>query len=303
MHALRDQTIEELASHGFAARLAPITMIDSIKDRIRGFKEQELLSQTFYNRYLSWANENYTDKIPGIKSVMMIAVPDKITKLHFRYKGKDHTAVIPPTYVYKGVDPLVESAMEAIFAPLNFHYKKANLYEKSLAVGTGLGYYGRNNIFYVPGMGSFVRLLAYYTDIPCEGYGEYKPVSMPECATCRACVNACPTGSISEQRFLINAERCLTYLNENEGVFPEWVEPGWHNAIIGCMRCQAVCPKNKDFLDEIGREVSFSEEETAMILDKTPWDAVPDTLRQKIDDLDMRYYYNVLERNLRVLIH
>ena len=39
---------------------------------------------------------------------------------------------------------------------------------KLLAVHGGIAEYGRNNITYVSGMGSFMRLTAVYSDMPCE---------------------------------------------------------------------------------------------------------------------------------------
>ena len=119
---------------------------------------------------------------------------------------------------------------------------------------------------------------------------------------CRLCLKACPTGSIRETHFTIDAERCLTYLNENDGPFPDWVDPTWHNAIVGCMECQNACPQNKDLINKIERQVDFTANETATILEKTPWDALPKPLRKKLDQLDMTEYYGVLARNLKVLM-
>jgi len=56
-----------------------------------------------------------------------------------------------------------------------------------------------------------------------------------------------------DNRFLIHAENWLGFLNEMEPDFPYWVQlqPDWHNALIGCMRCQFMYPVNKPYLGKI----------------------------------------------------
>jgi len=69
-------------------------------------------------------------------------------------------------------------------------------------------------------------------------------------------------------RQIIKAERCITYLNEKDSKipFPDWLEPSWHNAITGCMRCQIACPYNKDFRDRYENRDEFTKEETEYLL-------------------------------------
>ncbi|HAA85103.1 MAG TPA: hypothetical protein DCE14_01985 [Kosmotogaceae bacterium] len=127
-----------------------------------------------------------------------------------------------------------------------FSVGRAALPEKLLAARTGLAGYGRNNITYVPKAGSYHRLVALYTDMPCEDYEWQSPSRLDECKNCSACIRSCPTGCIVEERFLINASRCLTYFNESRRPFPSWVNSKWHNAIIGCLKCQMICPANPE---------------------------------------------------------
>jgi len=106
-----------------------------------------------------------------------------------------------------------------------------------------------------------------------------------------------------KDRFLIHADHCLTYLNENKGDFPSWVTERSHNALVGCMHCQIVCPQNKNFLQLKEQTVNFSEEETSIILQKTPREHLPKTLAEKLVRLDIDEYYNLLPRNLSVLLN
>ena len=115
-------------------------------------------------------------------------------------------------------------------------------------------------------MGSFIQLVAFFSDLPCPEDTWREPVMLERCQKCKACVNNCPTGAIPTDRFLLHAERCLVFFNERppEYPFPEWVAPSAHNSLIGCMTCQQVCPENKVFLDQFADEVAFSHEETCL---------------------------------------
>jgi epoxyqueuosine reductase len=68
------------------------------------------------------------------------------------------------------------------------------------------------------------------------------------------------------------------------------------------MRCQLVCPVNRDQLNRIVPGVAFSEEETARLLQKPPWNTLSDETRRKLTEIAMDDSYEVLARNLEVLI-
>jgi epoxyqueuosine reductase len=116
-------------------------------------------------------------------------------------------------------------------------------------------------------------------------------------------VRHCPAGAITLERFLIRAERCLTFHNErlSDVPFPAWVDPAWHNCLVGCMHCQQVCPENKEFLEWVEEGAAFSEEETALLLEGDGVDQLSIETRVKFERFDMMDLFEVLPRNLRVL--
>jgi epoxyqueuosine reductase len=173
---------------------------------------------------------------------------------------------------------------------------------KLLAARSGLVQYGRNNICYVSGLGSFLQLVAAYSDMPCEEDSWQETMMMKNCEECELCRRACPTGAIPSDRFLLRAERCISYHNEKKGnvPFPEWMDASWHNCIVGCMRCQRVCPQNKDVIQWTGEEEEFSEEETALLLKGARYDDLPVTTRRKLEHLDLVDYLDGLPRNLGI---
>jgi epoxyqueuosine reductase len=169
-------------------------------------------------------------------------------------------------------------------------------------VKSGLAQYGKNNITYVPGFGSYHRLVAFATDRSWQEDSWSESKMMKICETCNKCRENCPTHCIPTDRFLLHVENCLTWHNEREDDLVSWIKPEWHHMLIGCMRCQLVCPVNRDQLNRIVPGVAFSEEETARLLQKSPWDTLSDETRRKLTEIAMDDSYEVLARNLEVLI-
>jgi epoxyqueuosine reductase len=162
--------------------------------------------------------------------------------------------------------------------------------------------YGKNNIAYVEGLGSFMRLKAFLSDMPTGKSDWLEPQVMKECDRCKACLNACPTRAIVPDRFLVHAERCITFLNEGTEEFPEWLDPSWHNSLVGCMKCQLVCPVNKRFVKWVEEGETFNEAETELILSGVPLDHVSPETAHKLNRSYMAEYLDVLPRNLRALL-
>jgi len=86
-------------------------------------------------------------------------------------------------------------------------------------------------------------------------------------------------------RFLVHIERCLTFHNEHPAdvPFPEWIDPSWHNCLVGCMVCQKVCPANKKVLNWIEPGPIFSEDETKLLVKGTILDDLPSDTKKKIN--------------------
>ena len=147
------------------------------------------------------------------KSLIVAAVPSPPIKVVFNHQGRPFEAMVPPTYAdAKEVDEKVLAAMRRCDPSARF--ERAHLPVKTLASRTGVILYGRNNIGYVPERGSYHRLTAFLTDVEVEETIWGGKEMLPACKTCRKCLEACPNHVILEDRFLIRAERCLTYLNE-----------------------------------------------------------------------------------------
>ncbi|MFA5312977.1 MAG: 4Fe-4S double cluster binding domain-containing protein, partial [Methanomassiliicoccales archaeon] len=148
----------------------------------------------------------------------------------------------------------------------------------------------------------FHRLLAFYTDLDLRTDDWQEREMLPACATCRMCMKACPVSAIVEDRFLIHAERCLTFFDEmpSDRAFPSTISVDSHNALIGCMKCQNVCPYDKKVRDWAEEGESFSEEETAFLLSGTFEGDMANEICRKLErhGLDL----TIFPRNLEVLL-
>jgi epoxyqueuosine reductase len=284
-------------------RTVSIIHLKDLQTEIIEWKRNGLITEKFYKQNYGQFSFKPPATLPNARSIIVIGIPQKITPVEFFYKGKRHQTVLPPTYVYSEVRTTCKEILSQILEKKRYFVDRAILPLKLLAVKSGLAKYGKNNICYVNEMGSFTRLEAFYTDYEFLTDEWHEKKIMKSCSTCSLCQNACPTHCIPKERFLIHADRCLTYLNENKGDFPSWVNVQSHNALVGCMHCQIVCPQNKKFLQFNKQTVNFTEEETSIILQKTPRRHLSKALAKKLIRFDIDEYYPLLGRNLSVLMN
>ncbi len=289
---------------GWPARIVPIEHLPNIKKAIVGRHEQALFDETFYQERLTWFSFEPPEELPAVRSMIVLAVPVPTFRTFFRWKGRDVAGILPPTYVgYQSTTRRVQTSAGELLAREGYEAAPTRLPLKTLAVSSGLADYGRNNITYVSGMGSFHQLVGCYSDMPPADDPWREPQMLARCEKCTACLRHCPTGAIREDRFLLHAERCLAYQNERAGDFPGWINPVWHNSLLGCMLCQQACPENREFVGRIEDKSGFSEEETELILAGTTADRLPLDTLAKLQELDLLEDLPSLARNLGVLLN
>lgn len=114
--------------------------------------------------------------------------------------------------------------------------------ERELAARAGMGAVGKNTMLLHPEAGSWFLLgelflsLDLAPDVPLADL----------CGSCTLCLEACPTGALSEP-YRLDSNRCISYWTiEHRGALPEAAREmvgGW---VFGCDVCQEVCPWNRE---------------------------------------------------------
>jgi epoxyqueuosine reductase len=292
---------EILEKNGFKGKIVSINHVGELQREIETHHQKGYLDETLYDRYLSNFDFDLADNFPEARSLIIVTAPQPQVRVSFRWQDRVYPCIIPPTYSL-ATDKLIDGCLKKLLKPAGFHLEKKKLPEKLLSVRSGLARYGKNNITYVPGMGSFHRPALFASDLPCSEDNWRQSSILKTCDGCTACMDACPTGAISSNRFLLYAQRCITFRNEQREKFPDWLDPSWHNCIVGCIYCQKSCPMNRKFTDWIEDGMAFDEHETGFLLNASPEAIIPEETVVKLEKLGMMEYAAVLGRNLKVLI-
>ena len=117
----------------------------------------------------------------------------------------------------------------------------APVLEVELATRTGLGWRGKHTLTLSRDAGSMFFLGEIFVDFELPP----TPAVSAHCGSCRACIDACPTGAIVAP-YRVDARRCISYLTiEHDGPIPRELRPLIGNRIYGCDDCQLACPWNR----------------------------------------------------------
>jgi epoxyqueuosine reductase len=291
-------------ARGYGVAWGPAKLVREVREEIGQRRRSGELAAGLYEAELAAVVE--AEPPPAEGTVVVIAKPRAASRIGFELEDGLFETILPPTYGrYRATFEEVRqdlathglpgAQVELLMAPL-----------KALATRLGLARYGRNNVTYVASAGSYIQLCGYVTDarLGPSTPGAGAPRMLEECEGCSACRRACPTGAIDATRVLLRAERCLTFLNENPGAWPDWVPERGHTCLIGCLVCQRACPANpKLTVEDIG--LCFSLGETRALLGSGPaadprWET---GVRTKLAWLGQPYAEPVLGRNLLALLN
>lgn len=284
---IEDRLREWAAARGYGLAVAGSGIVDVVRRRLEERRASQMIDPAFFAENLGSFRFLDGVSVPGPLSVVMVAVPAPLHTVPVTVGGRRLETLIPPTYVrYRATFDGVLKDMKANALPEGTGVEALKAPLKSLAVHMGLVAYGRNNVTYRPGLGSGLQLCGYAVGMvpPTAGQDASNAdleTVLERCRDCRACLEACPTGAIREDRFLISAERCYTLLSESRKPFPAWVRQPESICLIGCMACQQACPENKGRLKTMPSGVELTGEETEVLisvgrgLDRAPDSAAP----------------------------
>ena len=151
-------------------------------------------------------------------------------------RGRDYHDLVKPRLKRLGRWLVGETG-----AAIKVFVDTAPVMEKPLAQAAGLGWQGKHTNLLSRELGNWFFLGAIFTDLelPRDAAGADR------CGSCRACLDACPTGAFPAP-YRLDARRCISYLTiEHDGPVDEDLRPLLGNRIYGCDDCLAACPWNK----------------------------------------------------------
>ena len=112
--------------------------------------------------------------------------------------------------------------------------------ERELASRAGIGAVWKNTMLLHPEAGSWFLLGELFLSldlVPDEPLADL-------CGSCTLCLEACPTGALSEP-YRLESNRCISYWTiEHRGPFPAAARRRVGGWVFGCDVCQEVCPWN-----------------------------------------------------------
>jgi len=182
--------------------------------------------------------------LSGARSVLCVALnyyqgeaADASWRPVARYAwGRDYHDVIGPR-----LERLAAHLAEAAGARSRGYVDTGPVLERDLAARAGLGWIGKNTMLLHPRLGSwfFIGVLLTTAELTHD-----EPLA-DRCGTCRACLEACPTGAFVAP-YVLDARRCISYLTiEHRGEIDPHLHAGMAGWQFGCDVCQDVCPWNR----------------------------------------------------------
>ena len=131
----------------------------------------------------------------------------------------------------------------------------APILERQFAQRAGIGWIGKNTMSISRELGSYYFLGEIVTTLEME----YDEPAAGHCGNCTRCIDACPTGALSEP-YRLDASKCISYLtieNRQDGI-PQELHGPMGDWVFGCDVCQQVCPHNIKNRDKYTKESKFT---------------------------------------------
>jgi epoxyqueuosine reductase len=295
--------------NGYRFSFGSSRFVETARNILEDLRSKNMINEIFNKEWLGGFEYLKGLDTTSLKNLVMVAIPKAAYVLEFEYKGKSGSAIIPPTYVnYRYTFNKILAEANSAFGTKGHRFELVDAPLKTLAVLTGLAKYGRNNVVYIPEMGSYLQLVGLVTDMIMEpestkNFLHIQDNLMSDCQECSACLKACSTGAIAEDRILLHAEKCYTRFSENAGELPQDILPPSPECIIGCLKCQNICPMNRGKLNRKNTPFSLTEEETSFIVNHFDTEApLWTTIHQKFTTLQLTEGSEIFARNFQRLV-
>jgi len=173
----------------------------------------------------------------------------------------------------------------------------APVMDKVWAKKSGLGWIGKNSNLINKDKGSFFFIAELIVDLELEYDGPIKDF----CGTCTRCIDACPTGAITEP-YVVDGSKCISYFTiELKNAIPSEYKNKMDNWVFGCDVCQDVCPWNS--FSTPHSEPALEDQRGLLDWSEKDWfDLTEETFQKAFKNSAVkRTKYRGLKRNLEFL--
>lgn len=207
-----------------------------------------------YQADMAWMSDPRRQDIyqlmPSAKTVIAVAL--NYYTSHQRPEGREYAKVA--RYAWgRDYHKVLEKKLKqlTIWLTQTFDRVEARYYvdtgpiqDKFWAQAAGIGWIGKNGNVINRQYGSWLFLGEIVTNldiIPSDPH-------LQHCGTCTRCLDACPTGAIT-QPFVVDANRCIAYhtIENRATTLPPEIANNLQGWVAGCDICQDVCPWNQRF--------------------------------------------------------
>jgi len=166
---------------------------------------------------------------PEVKSILIVGVP--YNTLRWDAIEKEGRGLISKYATRRDYHKVIKKKLQKFLLFLKeknpeiqgrIFVDSAPVLEKELARLAGVGFIGKNTMLINKKYGSYLFLGEVFLNIELDEI-KYPPVPLL-CASCKRCLEACPTGAIVKP-YLLDASRCISYLTiEYKGIINEDLE-------------------------------------------------------------------------------
>lgn len=220
--------------------------------------------------------------VPGSKSVISL-----MYNYYTEDQQEDHSAPKLAMYAYgKDYHKVVKKKLISFFKWMSDSFGEidgrcfvdsAPVLERDWARRSGLGWIGKHTLLINPKEGSYFFLC----EIICDLELEYDHPMKDHCGTCTRCIEACPTDAISEEGYVMDGSKCISYLTiELKNQIPDTFSDQMQNWMFGCDICQQVCPWNR--FAKPHNEEKFRPKEELLKMSKQEWEEITEDVFDKL---------------------
>lgn len=305
----RRQMIEQLAADlGFSGvRVGPATVPEKDRKALSAWLAQGQHGSMDYMARHADLRQDPGQLFPGALSIISVRLPywpDTASDAQAQLANPD-AAYVSRYALGRDYHKVIRNRLQTLadqltehFGPFNYRAftDSAPVMEVALASQSGLGWKGKHTLS-LDRTGSWYFLGELICDLPLAADAPIEP----HCGDCTRCIDACPTGAITET-FNVDARRCISYLTiEHKGDIPEEFRKAIGNRIYGCDDCQLVCPWNR-FTSAGDKEFAPRHAlDNATLLELFDWDE-SEFLNKMAGSAIRRIGYEQWQRNISVAL-